>query len=419
MKLYPPLEPSMSCRGRLAPAPPTPHLAGAKRPRYSSVSLAAAVTLAACIPPALAADPAIEQVPVFVAGEGNYHTYRIPSLLVTPKGTLLAFCEGRVKGRGDSGDIDLLLKRSSDSGKTWGETQVVWDDATNTCGNPCPVVDKAGRIHLLLTHNFGDDNEKEIKTRTGRGTRTVWISRSEDDGATWSKPQEITSDVKRPDWTWYATGPGVGIRIAHGPNAGRLVIPCDHGYHDANGTRKEIESEYGSHVIYSDDSGETWDLGGAILPKMNECQVAELSEPAGGLLLDMRSYRGHACRAQSTSTDGGLTWTEPRDVPELVEPVCQASLIRHSWPSGDRPGLLLFSNPADAKQRINLTLRTSADDGRTWSGGLSLHAGPAAYSCLAALSDGAAGCLYERGDKNANETITFARVPPEELASQK
>ncbi len=86
-----------------------------------------------------AADPV--QTPVFVSGEGGYHTYRIPSAIVTPKGSVLAFCEGRKGGRGDAGDIDMILKRSDDGGKTWGKTQVVWDDATNTCGNPCPVVD--------------------------------------------------------------------------------------------------------------------------------------------------------------------------------------------------------------------------------------------------------------------------------------
>jgi sialidase-1 len=363
-------------------------------------------------------EPAVEQAPVFVSGEGGYHTYRIPSLLVTPKGTLLAFCEGRRKSRADSGDIDLLLRRSEDGGRTWGQPQVIWDDGANTCGNPCAVADDGGRIHLLLTHNFGDDNEKEVKAGTGRGTRTVWACRSDDDGVTWTKPREITKDVKRPEWTWYATGPGIGIRIAHGSHAGRLIIPCDHSYHDPEGTRRDVESEYGSHVIYSDDRGETWRLGGAIAPKMNECQVAELADPPGGLLLDMRSYRGRACRAQSTSTDGGLTWTEPRDVPELIEPVCQASLVRHSWPAVEKPGLLLFSNPADLKQRIDLTLRASGDDGRSWSAGLTLNAGRSAYSCLAALPGGSAGCLYERGENDPYEMIVFARVPADVLTDE-
>src|SRR5262245_44708945 len=166
----------------------------------------------------------VQQADVFVAGEGGYHTYRIPSLIVTTKGTVLAFCEGRRLGRGDAGDIDLLLKRSSDGGGTWNATQIVWDDGENTCGNPCPVVDRdTGTIWLLLTHNLGQDTEAQVIDQTSLGSRTCWLSSSSDDGQTWAKPVEITRDVKRPDWTWYATGPGIGIQTS----AGRLVIPCD------------------------------------------------------------------------------------------------------------------------------------------------------------------------------------------------
>lgn len=360
----------------------------------------------------------IEQVPVFVSGEGGYHTYRIPSTILAPDGSLLAFCEGRKAGRGDSGDIDLVLKRSDDGGRTWGGLQVIGDDGPNTCGNPCPVVDReTGKIFLLLTHNFGDDSEAEIKLRTGRGTRTVWVAHSDDGGRTWSKPRDITSAVKDQRWDWYATGPGVGIQIQKGPHAGRLVIPCDHSYHDPNGSRKDVQSEYGSHVIYSDDHGQSWKLGGAVIPKMNECQVAELTSPEGALLLDMRSYRGKSCRAQSTSTDGGITWTEPRDVPALIEPVCQASLIRFGNVEGNE-SLLLFSNPADPQKRVNMTVKASRDDGGSWSDGLTIHAGPAAYSCLIALSPRMVGCLYERGERSAYDEIAFARTPIELLRTK-
>jgi sialidase-1 len=126
-----------------------------------------------------------QQADVFVSGKDGYHTYRIPVLVVTKKGTLLAFCEGRKKGRADSGDIDLLVKRSEDWGKSWSNQQVVWDDGENTCGNPCPVVDQqTGTIWLLMTWNHGDDSEGEIKNNTGKETRRVWVSRSDDDGVT-------------------------------------------------------------------------------------------------------------------------------------------------------------------------------------------------------------------------------------------
>ena len=171
---------------------------------------------------------ALEQVDVFVSGQDGYHTYRIPAALRAANGDVLAFCEGRKTAGGDSGNIDLLMKRSRDGGRTWGPAQVVWDDEDNTCGNPCPVLDEStGTLWLLLTHNLGTDRERDIAARTAKGSRTVWVSSSKDHGSTWTKPVEITSTTKDPSWTWYATGPGVGIQVKSGPHAGRLVIPCD------------------------------------------------------------------------------------------------------------------------------------------------------------------------------------------------
>src|SRR5690606_26313409 len=106
----------------------------------------------------------------------------------------------------DTGDIDLLLKRSVDGGRTFGEQVVVWDDGENTCGNPCTVIDReTGTIWLLLTHNLGSDNEKAITTKQAAGTRTVWVTKSTDDGVTWDAPKEVTATTKKPEWTWYAT----------------------------------------------------------------------------------------------------------------------------------------------------------------------------------------------------------------------
>jgi sialidase-1 len=345
-------------------------------------------------------DVALDEQPVFTAGEGGYHTYRIPSLIVTKEGTLLAFCEGRKSGRGDAGDIDLLLRRSTDGGKTWAKTQVVWDDGTNTCGNPCPVVDAAtGAIWLLLTHNLGKDTEAEIVNGTGDGSRTVWVSKSTDDGVTWAKPVEITRDVKKPEWTWYATGPGIGIQT----KSGRLVIPCD--------SKSEKGKVRESHVIFSDDHGKTWKLGGVVGPGCNESQVAELDD--GTLLLNMRSFQGNNRRLIATSKDGGATFTKPVADPALLEPVCQASLVRVP---GEK-NTLLFSNPASTK-REKMTVRLSRDGGKTWPVSRLLHDGPAAYSCLAVLPDGRIACLYERGDKTPYEKIVLARVSKEWLEAR-
>lgn len=356
---------------------------------------------------------ALAQVPLFEANQSGYSSYRIPSLLTTQKGSLLAFCEGRKDGVGDAGNIDVLLKRSIDNGKTWSEQKVVWDDGPNTCGNPCPVVDQStGTIWLLLTHNLGGDLEPDIIKKTAPGTRTVWVLKSEDDGVTWSKPTEITATTKRPEWGWYATGPGVGIQIENGPRKGRLVIPCDFSYEEGKNKEGKSVHQFGSHVIYSDDHGKTWQLGGLIAPKSNECQVVELADGNGTLLMNIRSYFGRGFRTHAISYDGGESWTSPTDAPELVEPVCQASIIRHSRPTADKPyGVLLFLNPASTKKRHNMTLRASYDDGKTWASIRTLYAGPSAYSSLAVLSDQNIGMLYEAGEKSPYETIRFEVVP--------
>ena len=344
----------------------------------------------------------------FAGGKDGYHTYRIPALAVTGKGTVLAFCEGRKSSWGDSGDIDLLVKRSTDGGKAWSKQQVVWDDGSNCCGNPCAVVDREnGTIFLLSTWNRGDDHEGAIIARKSKDTRRVFVMQSTDDGLTWSKPQEITGTTKKPDWTWYATGPGSGIRMENGPHKGRLVIPCDH-----------IEAEtkqYYSHIIFSDDHGKTWQLGGRTPQhQVNECEVVELTR--GRLMLNMRNYnRATRTRQTALSDDGGLTWRDQTHDAALIEPICQASIERLRWPQGDRPGVVIFSNPASTSGRVNLTIRASMDDAKTWPLAKVLWAGPSGYSDLAVLPDGRIACLCEGGAENIAESIIFTAVDLPEL----
>jgi sialidase-1 len=350
--------------------------------------------------------PAIAQPmgqPIFVQKEGNYDTYRIPALTVTKSGTVLAFCEGRKKNATDSGNIDLLAKRSTDNGQTWKEQQVVWDDGDNTCGNPCPVVDRdTGTVWLLLTWNRGDDIEPHIIAGTSKDTRRVFVAHSNDDGQTWSTPKEITASAKKEDWTWYATGPGGGIQIEHGPHKGRMVIPCDHIEADSK--------NYYSHIIYSDDHGETWQIGG-ITPehRVNECEVVELAD--GRLMLNMRNYdKSKRNRQVTVSDDGGMTWKDQRFDTTLIEPICQAAIERFCWPGISNQSVILFSNPASERERVNMTLRASFDEGRTWPFEKVLHAGPSAYSALAVLANGQAACLYEAGEKNPYQSIVFAAL---------
>lgn len=338
----------------------------------------------------------IEQLELFRGGEGGYHTYRIPALIATRKGTLLAFCEGRKGSASDSGNIDLLLRRSVDNGRTWTPAQVVADFGDDTIGNPAPVVDrKTGTILLLLTRNPGHITEEQIVNGSAEGTRTVWLTRSADDGATWSPPVEITGSVKKPDWTWYATGPGNGIQLT----TGRLVIPCDHIRRD--------DKVMHSHIIYSDDGGKTWQLGGVAGEKTNESAIVELRD--GTLLLNMRSYHGRNRRAIAQSKDRGVTWSDVALDQDLVEPVCQASLIRLT-PGSKTDGRLLFSNPADSK-RVRMTVKLSLDEGSTWPVSRLIYEGPSGYSSLAVLRDKSIGLLYERGDERYYERITFARFP--------
>lgn len=343
----------------------------------------------------LAAAADLQRRDVFVSGQEGYHTYRIPALVALPSGTLLAICEGRKTSRADHGDVDLVLKRSTDGGQTWGPVELVYEEggtARITIGNPCPVFDPAtGTLWLPFTK----DNDR------------VLVTSSRDEGRTWAEPRDITPQVKRPDWTWYATGPGNGIVLTRPPHAGRLVIPCDHR---VGGDPKDTGgwNERGrSHVIYSDDHGQTWQLGGATDYAMNECAVVELTD--GTLMLNSRSYRGKACRGVSLSRDGGQSWEPTRDEPVLVESVCQASLIRAAWPMGDRPGLLVFVNPAVPRGRTRLTARLSEDDGRTWPYARLIEEGSSAYSSLALLPDGTLGLLYERDNYGR---LTYTRFSP-------
>ncbi|MEI7583118.1 sialidase family protein [Runella sp.] len=337
---------------------------------------------------------------LFKSGEEGYKCYRIPTIILTNKGTLLAFAEARKNGCGDAGDIDLVVRRSADGGKTWSPMSIVWDDADNTCGNPAPVVDrKTGNIILLSTWNLGTDHEKQIIAGTSKDTRRIFVLSSNDEGNSWSKARDITSDVKKPDWTWYATGPCNGVQMQSKKYRGRLVIPCDH---------IEAESKkYYSHSIYSDDGGLTWKLGGTTPTDMvNECTVAEL--PKGILLLNMRNYNSTKVRQTSTSKDGGETWSELKADSTLIEPVCQGSLLWYDH-TGRKP-FLAFSNPANQKSRTNMTVRLSYDKGKSWKLKNVLHEGPSAYSNLVVLPNGNLACYYEAGQKSAYESIVFKEL---------
>lgn len=344
-------------------------------------------------------------VPLYEKGDAGVHTYRIPAIVQTNKGTILAFAEARRNSRKDTGDIDLVVRRSLDGGQTWSEIITVWDDNENVCGNPTPVVDRlTGRIMLFSTWNNGADHEKDIHARTSIDTRRVFYIYSDDDGVTWSDAREITESVKLPEWTWYATGPCHAIQLTSGKYKNRIVVPCNHGVF-GNGTH--------SHVFYTDDGGKTFHLGGS--PEVgNEATVAELKN--GDLLLNMRGPRTEdrmekgAARLAAISHDGGISFEDPYIEYGLIEPVCNASIINY-YRKGKATNNLLFSNPEDMSKRKRMSIRQSTDSGKNWSTVCRFGDYPAAYSDIVILENGDVAILYETGSRTCYEQIVFKRLP--------
>lgn len=331
--------------------------------------------------------PRLDSVP-YVSGTEGYACYRCPTLAVSQKGTVLAFCEGRVNGHKDEDDMDVVLKRSTDGGRTWGPLRVLADDGKNPCKCQCPVVLPSGRILLVWLWNHWIPSEKE------RTTREVYVMHSDDDGVTWSTSRKITNSVYERDWKWYGTGPCHAIVMRSEPYKGRIVVPARHN------TKKD---HMVSHVIYSDDGGDTWNIGGSVpRPQTTECTVVELSN--GDLMLNSRNQNGKEVhRVVSISKDGGQSFTETWLESQLIEPRgCQASLLFHSLNPQTQKGNILFSNPANAQLRSDGTLKLSQDDGRTWTKQFRYATKPApnftGYSDIALMPDQSIGILHERGN---------------------
>lgn len=299
------------------------------RMMLASIAVFASAYSSEVLPVVRAAEPstsgarAVPQA-LFVSNDGTFKRYRIPSLIVTKKGTLLAICEGRVDGGGLTGNIDLVLRRSLDSGLTWQPLQKIADLGDDTLGNPCPVVDReTGTIWLPFTRSPGKFSEAQIVAGQSNGPTTVWVTRSDDDGATWSEPRDISATTRHDKWGWYGTGPGIGIQLANG----RLLIPS---YHTEPGS-----GMYRSHAIFSDDRGATWKLGETVGEHTAECQAIERRD--GAVVLNMRGTNKQFFRSIAISRDGGQTWSEPKLDRNLPEPACQAALLSSLGP-GERAG---------------------------------------------------------------------------------
>ncbi len=335
---------------------------------------------------------------VFVGGQDGYNTYRIPAMVISNQGTVLAFCEGRKMSASDSGDIDLLVKRSENGGKNWSKQIVVHEEDGNapiTIGNPCPIIERdSNTIHLLFNRN----------------NKRLFYTKSIDDGLSWSSPKELTNMLKNFDYPLVrcGIGPVHGIQMKNGRLIATIwVNDCEVKDKEKNPTKRR----YQSGIIYSDDSGVTWRTGGLVPPtlnRLNECTVLERLD--GSLLLNMRAYHS-GFRAVSNSSDGGITWSNPVLDKNLPCPTCQACMIHASGSE------ILFLNPAASKEgkflgasRRNLTLRLSVDEGRTWAYSRVINQGAAGYSDLAVTKDGAILCLFENGIDNYREKISIVKV---------
>jgi len=359
------------------------------------------------------AQPSFRQQDLFISGIDGVNIYRIPALIVTAKGTILAFCEAR---EGDDGDpTDLVLKRSRFSPPqaprqlngydrvfgyaiNWEPMRVVLAGNGEAAMNPCPVIDRTnGAIWTPVFKVAGGLKRHLLDPLKGQ----VLILNSMDDGLSWSRPIDITSSVGE-----FTGGSGIGIQLRDG----RLVIP---GY-----GRNPNSGKTSSKVIYSDDHGKTWRAGACVAAATDESQVVELSD--GTLMLNMRGAGKTFRRHIALSRDRGETWFKEYDDENLPEPRCQASILRYTANNNATRNLLLFSNPPNRAptERTNLTIRVSHDEGKNWTAGKTVHHGPGAYSSLAVLADGSIGILYETGTVHPYEKITFAQFNLEWLLDQ-
>ena len=364
----------------------------------------------------------LKDIPVFVSGTEGHKSYRIPAIIGLPNGDLLAFCEGRTHGAGDFGDINIVLKRSSDKGKTWSALQTIVDFDILQAGNPAPVVDltdsKYPQGRIFLFYNTGNNHEGEVRKKNG--LREVWYKTSDDNGYTWSDPVNITTQVHRPnqpqinpgyhyseDWRSYANTPGHAMQFSSGKYKGRIFVAANH----STGNPLDDATDYYAHGYYTDDHGSTFHLSQTVaLAGSNESIAAELSNDR--LIMNSRNQKGDIrARIVSISNDGGATWNITYFDNNLPDPVNQGTILNIGKKSGK--SILAFCNAADTKKRDNLTLRISYDEGKTWKKNIVIAKSMnnerdySAYSDIVNITKKSIGILYE---KENYSKIVFTEV---------
>jgi len=354
----------------------------------------------------IAAEPDPRPIPgsrVFGRGDNDHHTLRIPALAaVGPH--LIAFAEGRRDSAGDSGEILIMARVSSDGGRTWSAPTTTTQEPGHTCGNPAPVAINDDTVLLLSSRNAASATEAEILAGRvdAEAGRRVYVQRIGVPSLTATTPRDLTAVAKRPDWGWYATGPGHAIRLRRGPYAGRIVVPANHSV-----IGSDEPSPYGRHTLVSDDRGERWRIGlvdpgqpGCAGP--NESTCTEVGD--GDIVFSVRNQQqegNEATRGWAVSTDGGDS-APPLAPQHLAMPRIEGSLT--TVRIGDRE-IVVLSGPSDPEQRAAMALRSSTDRGATWSEPRVVAPGPAGYSDLCVDPTGRLHLLWERGDDSPYEEI--------------
>lgn len=335
----------------------------------------------------------IQRTTVFNAGEDGIDSYRIPSLVTGKSGTLLLFCEARKLSSTDKTPTDIAVKRSTDNGKTWSDIKIIADGGNNAFMDPCALVDKVtGKIFLFAT--LWPENDHSILSNT------AWVITSEDEGLTWTKPRNITGEIVVPGHYIGGFGPGSGLQMTGARYKDRLIMP----------TRQTDGKSYKNRSIYSDDHGNTWQIG-MPAPDGGEYQIAE--SPHDVLIYNFRAAKGK--RVVSRSLDGGKTWGASHIDFRLQSPVdyggCQASVL-------GMDNMLFYVGPAGGlgsnnnEDRQNLFIYRSLDGGKIWSKDYLLYDKSAGYSCITQLSDSRLAIVFETSDSEGFPKMTPGNRPP-------
>lgn len=385
--------------------------------------------------PLFAAEPFMAKQDLFKVGDMGYKIFHIPGIVVTAKGSVLAWCEARKNGS-DWDQIDILLRRSTDDGLTWSEPKNIvsvegpkkknpfslliknTDPNTVTYNNPVLIADKDGTVHMLFCLEY----------------MRAFYQRSKDDGLTWSTPKEITATFEsfRPDYDWkvLATGPNHSIQLTKG----RLVVPV----WLSTGTGGNAHRPSVTATIYSDDQGVTWKAGEIAVPNTdewinpNETVAVELAD--GGVMLNVRSESKSHRRLVTVSPDGATNWSRPRFDEGLLEPICMGGIVRYSKAKTGEKNRLLFSNPHNlskekgkeeagkSRDRKNLSIKVSYDEGQTWAVNKTVSPGWSAYSDIAVTQKGTILSFHGAAEGKhhfAGDRLTLSRFNLEWLTDGK